>query len=159
MVEIFNSFSTQIVFLHIISAVIWVGGMIAIRFGVHYSLIGIEDSTLRLKKTLEILQRFFNITKYFILILVITAVIMVVAIGFKGTPLNVVVHIKEGIWTIMILLFIWIYILRNKAQKLFDNQELELARDRLKLISKYIIPTNITLGIIAIYLGVVLRGI
>ena len=41
--DFFKNYSSIIVFLHVISAVIWVGGMIAIRFAVHYSMQNIEE--------------------------------------------------------------------------------------------------------------------
>ncbi len=46
-------------FLHVISAVIWVGGMIAIRLAVHYSMQEIDDPKIKLGRTLESLRRFF----------------------------------------------------------------------------------------------------
>ena len=116
MIELFNNYSSIIVFLHVISAVIWVGGMIAIRFAVHYSMQDIEDPKIKLGKTLESLRRFFNMVIPSILLLLITAIIMILALGFKGTPLYTIVIIKEIIWTVMTLIFITIYLKRNKAQ-------------------------------------------
>lgn len=54
MSEFFQNYSALIVFLHVISAVIWVGGMIAIRFAIHYSIQEIQEPKLRLERTLEI---------------------------------------------------------------------------------------------------------
>ena len=85
MSELFNNFSSSIVFLHVISAVIWVGGMIAIRFAVHYSIQEIEEPKIKLGRTLENLRRFFNMVIPAILVLLITAIIMIIALGFKGT--------------------------------------------------------------------------
>ena len=121
MSDLFNSYSSIIVFLHVISAVIWVGGMIAIRFAVHYSIQNIEDPKVKLGRTLENLKRFFNIVIPTIITLLITAIIMIVALGFKGTALYNIVIVKEIIWTIMLIIFITIYMKRNKAQKAFDS--------------------------------------
>lgn len=158
MTELFNSFSAPIVFLHVISAVIWVGGMIAIRFGVHYSMQGIEEPKIKLGRTLENLRRFFNMVIPSIAILLITAVIMIIALGFKGTPLYSTIILKEIVWTIMTIVFITIYIKRNKAQKAFDNGEFPVAKAQLEPIAKYFIPLNIILGLVAIFLGITLRG-
>ena len=158
MIELFNNFSSTIVFLHVISAVIWVGGMIAIRFAVHYSIQNIEDPKIKLARTLELLKRFFNMVIPAILTLLITAIIMIIALGFKGTELYNVVVIKEIIWSIMTLIFITIYIRRIKAQKAFDNNDFLNAKNNLLPIATYFIPVNIVLGLVAIFLGITLRG-
>ncbi len=158
MTEFFNNFSSIIVFLHVISAVIWVGGMIAIRFAVHYSIQNIEDPKVKLGRTLENLKRFFNIVIPTIITLLITAIIMIVALGFKGTALYNIVIVKEIIWTIMLIIFITIYMKRNKAQKAFDSGDFANTKKQLIPIATYFIPINIVLGLIAIFLGITLRG-
>ncbi len=158
MTEFFNNFSSIIVFLHVISAVIWVGGMIAIRFAVHYSMQNIEDPKVKLGRTLENLKRFFNIVIPTIITLLITAIIMIVALGFKGTALYNIVIVKEIIWTIMLIIFITIYMKRNKAQKAFDSGDFANTKKQLIPIATYFIPINIVLGLVAIFLGITLRG-
>ena len=158
MTEFFNNFSSIIVFLHVISAVIWVGGMIAIRFAVHYSIQNIEDPKVKLGRTLENLKRFFNIVIPTIITLLITAIIMIIALGFKGTALYNIVMVKEIIWTIMLIIFITIYMKRNKAQKAFDSGDFANTKKQLIPIATYFIPINIVLGLIAIFLGITLRG-
>ncbi len=158
MTEFFNNFSSIIVFLHVISAVIWVGGMIAIRFAVHYSMQNIEDPKVKLGRTLENLKRFFNIVIPTIITLLITAIIMIVALGFKGTALYNIVIVKEIIWTIMLIIFITIYMKRNKPQKAFDSGDFVNTKKQLIPIATYFIPINIVLGLVAIFLGITLRG-
>ena len=158
MIDFFDNYSSIIVFLHVISAVIWVGGMFAIRFAVHYSIQNIEDPKIKLARTLELLKRFFNMVIPAILTLLITAIIMIIALGFKGTELYNVVVIKEIIWSIMTLIFITIYIRRIKAQKAFDNNDFLNAKNNLLPIATYFIPVNIVLGLVAIFLGITLRG-
>ena len=158
MSDLFNSYASIIVFLHVISAVIWVGGMIAIRFAVHYSIQNIEDPKVKLGRTLENLKRFFNIVIPTIITLLITAIIMIVALGFKGTALYNIVIVKEIIWTIMLIIFITIYMKRNKAQKAFDNGDFANTKKQLIPIATYFIPINIILGLVAIFLGITLRG-
>ncbi len=158
MTEFFNNFSSIIVFLHVISAVIWVGGMIAIRFAVHYSMQNIEDPKVKLGRTLENLKRFFNIVIPTIITLLITAIIMIIALGFKGTALYNIVIVKEIIWTIMLIIFITIYMKRNKAQKAFDSGDFANTKKQLIPIATYFIPINIILGLVAIFLGITLRG-
>lgn len=159
MVDFFNNYSSIIVFLHVISAVIWVGGMIAIRFAVHYSMQNIENPKIKLERTLENLKRFFKLVIPSILTLLITAIIMIIGSGFKENTLYSLVIVKELIWTLMTIIFIIIYIKRNKAQKSFLNEDMNTTKNNLIPIANYFIPINILLGIVAIFIGILLRGL
>ncbi len=159
MIDFFDNYSSIIVFLHVISAVIWVGGMIAIRFAVHYSMQNIEEPKIKLSRTLENLKRFFYMVIPSILLLLITAIIMIINFKLKETPLYNIATTKELIWIVMTIIFIIIYIKREKAQKAFDNNDMISAKNNLFPIATYLIPINIVLGIIAIFLGITLRGL
>ena len=158
MIDFFNNYSSFVVFLHVISAVIWVGGMIAIRFAVHYSMQNIEDPKIRLGRTLENLKRFFSMVIPSIITLLITAIILILALDFKESSLYKFVIAKEIIWLIMTTIFIVIYIKREKAQKAFDGGDFLSAKNKLNPLAKYLIPINIFLGIVAVILGITLRG-
>jgi len=153
MKEFFSNYSTIIVFLHVVSAVVWIGGMIAIRVAVHPALQSIDDPKIKLGKTLQIVGRLFNLVIPFIIILLATGVIFELA-GIK-TPL---VHAKEAIWTVMTLNFIFMYIKRAKAQKLFNSGDLAKAKEQVKLLPTLLLPINIMLGMSAIMIGIILRG-
>ncbi len=148
------SINTLIVFLHVFSAVIWIGGMIAIRVAVHPVLQDFEDGKLRLDTTLKIVGRLFNLVIPFIILLIATALVFEIKFGIKGS----LIHIKEAIWTIMTINFIVMYIKRLKAVKLLKNNNIKEARDKVAIIPKILLPINILLGVIAIILGVILRG-
>ena len=158
MQEIFDQYASFIVFIHVLSAIVWVGGMIAIRLTVHPSLQTIESPEVKLGKTLEIMKRLLNMVIPMIIALIITAVILAIGEGFEGTPLYSIVIVKEVIWTLMTVIFIVIYIKRTKAQKLFNQKEFAKAKENLKLIPNLLLPINISLGLIALYLGITLRG-
>ncbi len=158
MSEFFSNYSSFIVFLHVIAAVIWVGGMIAIRFAVHYSMQDITDPKIKLGRTLESLRRFFNMVIPSIVVLLITAIIMILGLNLKESPNYSIAIAKEVIWTIMTVIFIFIYIKRNKAAKAFENGQLPVTKEHLSPLASYLIPINTILGIVAIFLGVTLRG-
>lgn len=158
MVALFGEYASILVFLHVVSAVVWVGGMIAVRVAVHPSLQGIEDPKIKLGKTLQIVGRLFNLVIPFIVILIITATLMAVGLGFKGTELYWLVHVKEVIWTVMTINFIYMYMRRAKAQKFFNAGDLPAAKAQVVLLPNLLLPINIVLGLAAIYSGVVLRG-
>lgn len=171
-IELFTNYKTEIVFLHVISAVVWVGGMVAMRYASHQSLLNIQDSKLRLNSISYALKRLFSIVSPFVVILITTAVIMAVGLGFRVAAVdsngNVIdeyamyiynlVHVKEVIWMVMATNLTAMIIRRNQAQKLLDNDDIKGAKAKLELIGKYMVPVNIALGVCAIFLGVYLRN-
>jgi uncharacterized membrane protein len=173
LVQLFGTYAHEIVFLHVLSAFIWVGGMFAIRFAVHPSMQLIEDPKVKLGRTLTITGKFFHLVIPFILLLIITAVVMAVGLGFRvaavdeggniisqtAYDLYQIVHIKEVLWMVMTANFTWMYFKRRKAQKLFDAGDLSGAKDAVALIPKYLLPVNIVLGVLALWLGLTLRGL
>ncbi len=173
LVGFFGTYAHEIVFLHVLSAFVWVGGMIAIRFAVHPNLQLIEDPKVRLGRTLAITGKFFHLVIPFILLIILTAVLMAVGLGFRiaavdegGNIINEsayalyqIVHIKEVVWVVMTANFTWMYFKRRKAQKLFDAGDLPAAKASVALIPKLLLPINIALGILALWLGITLRGL
>lgn len=172
MMELFGQFGTEIVFLHIISAVVWVGGMIAMRFAAHHSFLEIESPLHRMERVSHALRRLFIIVTPFAFMLITTAVIMAVALGFRAAAVdengNVIseyamnlynlIHVKEVIWMIMTTNLGIMAHLRIKVDKLLVQGDTLGAKNALSMIGKYMVPLNIVLGIIAIYLGVTLRN-
>ncbi len=171
MTDLFWAHTELIVFLHVISAVIWVGGMVAMRFAAHHSFISIEDPKTRLARIAHALKRLFTIVLPFVIILIITAVLMAVGWDFRNAAVdasgNVIdenamkmynlVHLKEVIWMLMAMNLGVMIFLRSKAEKLLAADSMAEAKKKLSLIGTYLVPINITLGVIAIYMGVVLR--
>ncbi len=156
--QLFIEFAGIIIFFHVISGAIWIGGMIAIRFSVHVAMQNIEDPETKLKIILNYLKNFLAIIRPVIGLLLVTAIFMIFGFNFTQSGLNSVVYTKLVLWLIMTVLFIIIQLKRNKAQILFDNKDFKNAKQTLAPLSMFIIPVNIILGIIALYLGITLRG-
>lgn len=170
--QLFADYRNTIIFLHIISAVIWVGGMIAIRFAVHQSCAMIADPKMRMERAVHTLGRLFTIVWPLAIVLIVTAVIMAVGLGFRAAALdamgNVIddyamslyqtVHIKEAIWMIMAINLGAMMYRRGQAKKALLSDNLERAKEMLTPIAQYMVPLNIVLGVIAIFIGVVLRN-
>ena len=153
-ITLFANYAQAIVFLHVLSAIVWIGGMIAIRLAVHPTMQSIDEPKIKLGKTLQLMGKFFNIVMPFIFILLLTAIVLIFAME-KSPELQM----KESIWVIMTANFIWMYTKRYKAQKLFEKGELPKAKAMVALIPKFLLPLNIFLGLIALWLGVALRGL
>lgn len=151
-VELFNAFPTLIVFIHILSAMVWIGGMVALRFAVHFSLQAIDDPKIKLQTTLLNLKYFFNMVIVSIVLLFVTAFIMVQALELNSS----IVYLKESIWTVMTLVFIIVFVKRQKAHTSFNQNDFVNTKKELLPIALYLIPLNIFLGTIALLLGILL---
>jgi len=174
MTDLFNNYGHLIVFLHVLSAFIWVGGMIAIRVAVHPVIQrggvtagemlqnDVTSSMLvpkqRLGITLQVTGRLFNLVMLFIVILFATGLTMAIATGGHHGDLKSLFLSKEIIWTIMAVIYIYMYIKRAKAWKLFSQGDVALAKAQMSFIPNLLLPINIVLGIVALWLGVSLRG-
>lgn len=149
-----------IVFVHVFSAVIWVGGMIIVRFVVHPSLQHMTDTISRLEMSLKLMKRLFRFMMPFILLMVVTGVALFFAFAssqdVQGARLFL---IKEVILGIMVLNYLWMIRLRYHAERIFKNTHFPKARETLMMIPHYLLPLNIILGVVALYFGVALRGL
>jgi len=156
--ELFLDNKTIIVFLHVISAVVWVGGMIAMRFAAHQSFLEIESPQKRLERIAHALKRLFTIVLPFVIILLITAVFMIKGYGLSQSEFSLLAHVKEGIWSFMFLNLIIMIKRRNRAEKMLSDGDFLGAKNQLGTIGKFMVPLNIVLGIIAIFLGTYLSS-
>jgi len=156
--ELFSQYKTIIVFLHVISAVVWVGGMIAMRYAAHPSFVEIESPAKRLERISHALKRLFTIVLPFVIILIITAVIMIKGYGLSQSEYSVFSHAKEGLWSIMFINLIVMMKRRNRADKMLNDGDFAGAKSQLELIGKYMVPLNIILGVTAIFIGTYLSS-
>jgi uncharacterized membrane protein len=158
MAEFFTEYKSVIVFFHVLSAVVWVGGMIAMRYAAHPSFVRIESPVKRLEHIAFALKGLFTIVVPFVIILLVTAVIMIKAYSLSQTEFSMIAHIKEGIWALMAINLFIMILRRNRAVKFLEAGDMVGAKFSLELIGKYMVPLNIILGIIAIFLGSMLSS-
>lgn len=170
---IMSTFPTQIIFLHILSAVVWVGGMIAARYGRVKPLRTLTEPEEFIHETKRY-TRFFKLMTPFVVLLFITSIIM--ALGYQANAydedgfildnsaveLLKMIHTKGGIWTVMAMnmgLMAWI---NNKASQSFvacsNVKECKRCKEALEIIFNYLMPVNIILGAVEIMLGVILSN-
>ncbi len=153
MQDIFLEYKTFIVFLHVISAVVWVGGMIAMRYAAHYSFLEIESPQKRLERIAHALNRLFYIVLPFVITLIVTAVFMIKGYSLSQSDFSVLSHAKEGIWSIMFINLIVMIKRRNRGEKMLNEGNMVGAKNQIELIGKVMVPINIILGVTAIFLG------
>ncbi len=95
----------------------------------------------------------------FIVILFATGLMMAIATGGHQGDLKSLFLSKEIIWTVMAVNFTYMYIKRAKAWELFSEGNVAEAKARLTWIPNVLLPLNIVLGLIALWLGISLRGL
>jgi len=158
MQSLFQNYAHLIVFIHVLGAIIWIGGMIAVRVAVHPVMQGIEDPRIKLGKTLQITGRLFNLVMPFIVLIVVTGLIMAIALHGHQGPDKAIFIFKEIIWTVMALNYTYMYIKRIRAQRRFNAGDLPGAKALVTNIPNLLLPINIALGMVAVWLGISLRG-
>jgi uncharacterized membrane protein len=175
MTDLFANNGQLIVFIHVLSAIIWVGGMIAMRVAVHPVvsrggvtaeqmlksdvMVAMLEPKQRLGITLQSMGRLFNLVMPFIILLFATGLIMAIATGGHKGALKTLFLSKEIIWTIMTVNYTYMYIRRAKAWKLFELGKVPEAKAKMKWMANVLLPLNIVLGLVALWMGVSLRGL
>ena len=164
--EIMTDYTNQVIFLHVISAVIWVGGMMAILVITKTAHKSVSDER-RLSGRATLIKSYFRFLIPFIALSVITAIFMALgyqdnAYGDDGFVLDIQsvevyksITMKGAIWSAMVLnMFLMVWII-SKAEK--SDCKVQKAADCMWLVNTYLLPFNIFLGLIAIYIGVSIR--
>jgi len=80
-------------------------------------------------------------------------VIMIKGYDLSHSALAPFSHAKEGIWSVMFINLVVMMRRRNRAEKALKDSDVLLAKKQLEFIGKYQVPTNIVLGVIAIFIG------
>jgi len=160
LMEVFGNFTRFIILLHIVSAMILVGSLFVMRIVVAPVIEGINKEEERLGKGLELMRRYGYVVIPVMLILILASVFMNVGLGFKyGNPtMYVLVHTKEAIWTFIAFNFLYMYIKYRNSRRAYRAKEWVEVQENLILIVHYLIPLNFVFGLIATYLGIILRG-
>ena len=139
--------------LHVVSVVIWVGGMIfAHQFLRPVAAMQLEPPQ-RLPLWVGVFSRFFPIVWITIVLLPLTGYFMMFSIwhGFVGAPIYV--HIMNGIGTLMILIFLHLYFAPFKRlKKAVAAQTWPEAAKQLNMI-RSMVGLNMSLGVIVIVIA------
>ncbi len=136
--------------LHVLAAVIWVGGMFFGYFCLRPSL-GVLNPPDPMRAQRAILQRFFAWVAAAVLVLLVTGYWMIFSPafgGFAGLPLHV--NLMQGIGWIMFLVFGHLYFaVWPKMRRAADAEDWPEAVARHNTIRR-IIEINLTLGIVTV---------
>ena len=138
--------------LHILGAVVWVGGMFAIYMCLRPAL-GTLEPPQRLRLMRVTFQKFFPWVWAAILLLLASGYWMVFMTfgGMAGVGLHV--HLMQGIGWLMIILFAWLFHGPWLAfKRAVDAADWPKAAEKLDRI-RQIISINLPLGLIVVIIG------
>ncbi|MDD5359164.1 MAG: hypothetical protein PHI79_00545 [Sulfurovaceae bacterium] len=143
--------------LHIISAVVWIGGMITIRLVIHPINLQFEDLQQRVERNLKATKRLLVLAFPFVLGSFVSGFMITSAnfSSYNGSS----VYPKIVIWLLMFLNYMIIFYRSRVATRSFNNLDITGARRIMSPVANLLLPINIILGIVAIYIGINLRGV
>lgn len=164
--EVMTDYTTEIIFLHVLTAVIWVGGMMAVLVITMRAKASVSDER-RLSGRAKLIKSYFKFLIPFILLMLVSSLFM--SLGYRDNAytedgfiidLNSIemykfVTMKGSIWSAMVLnmiLMVWIISIAEKV-----DCKPQKAQDCMWLVNTYLLPANVVMGCIAIYLGVSIR--
>lgn len=138
--------------LHVLAAVVWVGGMFFAYMALRPAALKL-DPPQRLMLWSETFERFFPWVWGSVIVLPVTGYWMIFSMfgNFSGTPLYVLIMQYIGI--AMILLFLHVFFAPyRKLRKFVEAEDFASAGKQLALIRK-LIALNLSLGLITIVLA------
>jgi uncharacterized membrane protein len=136
--------------LHLLSAVIWVGGMLFAHSALRPAAVQVLEPPLRLELWVQVFRRFFVLVWLSILILLITGYWMLFSYfgGFANAGLHIHIMQGGGIMMIMIYLHVFFSPYRRLKQAVIV-QDYPLAGAQLNQI-RQLVGLNIILGLLVI---------
>ena len=140
---------TVAITLHVLAAVIWVGGMFFAYMALRPATTVLEPPT-RLALWARVFKQFFSWVWLAIIVLLVTGYWMIFSVfgGFANSGLHI--HIMQGIGLLMMLLFAHLYFAPYRRLKsAVVNADWPLAGKQLNQI-RLIVGTNLLLGLIVI---------
>src|SRR5262249_57386235 len=138
--------------LHILGAVVWVGGMFAIYVTLRPAL-GTLEPPQRFRLMQVTFAKFFPWVWVAILLLLASGYWMIIVTfgGFAGARLHI--HLMQGIGWVMIVLFLWLFHLPwLKFKRAVDAGDWATAGANLNRI-RQIIAVNLALCLIVVLIG------
>jgi len=158
-IDIFNTYKNFIIFLHILSASMLIGSMFVIIFIVRPVTKKVEDAEVKCGNCLKLLRRFNIFLVPTMFIIFSASFFMNVGMGFEyGDPtVFIVIHIKEAIWLFLVFNFIYMYKKYLNASKAYREKDFLLTQENIILITKYLLPLNLIVSLIAVYFGILIK--
>ncbi|QSZ42816.1 hypothetical protein GJV85_12055 [Sulfurimonas aquatica] len=165
---IMDNYPNIVIFLHVVTASVWVGGMAALHF---LTRAASKDTQVdrRFASRAGLFKKFFIALIPFISVSLLTSILM--GLGYREEAMDAegfildsskfeaykYINAKFIIWIVMVMNMILMTWILSKANcRLCKPQK---QSDCMWLVSEHLLPINILLGLIAIYIGVSIRSL
>ena len=136
--------------LHILSAVIWVGGMLFAHMFLRPVAAAQLEPPVRLPLWVGVFKRFFPFVWLSIMFLPLTGYLMIFSIWGSMGSAPLYVHIMNGLGIVMILIYLHVYFAPFKRLKdAVINQDWQEGGKNLNMIRK-MVGINMTVGVVVI---------
>lgn len=145
--------NTVLVVLHLLSALIWVGGMFFAYMSLRPTAAAQLEPPERLQLWVGVFKKFFPYVWVAIILLPLTGYMMIFDVwkSMGNSPLYV--HIMNGLGMVMILIYLHIYFAPFKRLKeAVTNQNWPEGAGNLNTIRK-MIAINMTIGLLVVVVG------
>ena len=143
--------------LHVLAAVIWVGGMF-FAYLVLRPALGTIDTDSRLNIWVSTLKRFFPWVWFCIITLLATGFLMISLLGgFSAIGWHVYIMMATGIFMMVIFKFIYAAPFKHLCRGV-EEQKLEVAGYALGTI-RQLVAVNLALGLVTILVAILLPGV
>lgn len=139
--------------LHVLSAVIWVGGMFFAYMAMRPAVVEVVNESQRGVLWCHTLSRFFRWVWMAVILLLVTGYWMLFSVfgGMAGAGWHI--HVMQGLGIVMMLLYLHIYFASFRRLKLaVANQDPKEAGRQVGQIRK-LVGTNLIFGVIVVVIG------
>ena len=147
-----------LLFLHILAAAFWVGGMALMHFAVRPAAVATLEPPMRLSFLTATLSRFFAGVSTAIVVLLASGLLMVwMSGGFARVHWSV--HAMLAVGLVMMALFLHIrFAPYPRLQRAVTAREWPVAAANLNIIRK-LVAVNLALGVLVFALAVIARAL
>lgn len=139
--------------LHILAAVVWVGGMVFAHACLRPSAVQVLEPPLRLELWVQVFRRFFVLVWISIALILITGYWMLFNYfgGFQGAGWHI--HLMHGAGIIMVMIYLHVFFSPyRRLKQAVIIQDYPLAGAQLNQIRK-LVGINIMIGFLVIIVG------
>ena len=139
--------------LHLLAAVIWVGGMFFAHTSLRPAAVQVLEPPLRLELWVQVFRRFFVLVWISIGLILITGYWMLFQYfgGFQGAGLHI--HIMHGAGIVMVMIYLHVFFAPyRRLKQAVIIQDYPLAGAQLNQIRK-LVGINILIGLLVITIG------
>jgi uncharacterized membrane protein len=139
--------------LHVLSAVVWVGGMFFAYMAMRPAVVEVIDASQRGALWCATLARFFQWVWVAVILLLVTGYWMIFSVfgGMAGAGLHI--HLMQGLGIVMVLLYFHVYFAPfRRLKQAVANQDPQEGGRQVGRIRK-LVGTNLILGLIVVVIG------